>query len=242
MSKKTYPIYQVKAAEEGTGIVEAIVSVFNNIDLVGDRVMPGAFDKTIRDWKAKNERGRYLPFVDEHDWSREGRIGKVLYMAETPEGLLVKAKLFMEQQSARDIFNQIKEGVLGEFSFAYDVIRERKAKDGANELMELGLLDASTALHGANPETRLVGVKDDPNREESESEVITETKAGRMISAKNESKIREAIASLEDVLSTLTDIEGKADEPPSEAKTDDPEIARLREELTALTTGGKDNE
>jgi HK97 family phage prohead protease len=159
--KKSYPVVELKADSANKGIVEAVASVFGNVDLVGDRVVPGAFQKSIAEWKGKNARGRFLPFTDEHDWSRLGRIGKVIDLAETEEGLKVTAQLFMEQESARDVYGQMKEGVVGEFSFAYDVVKERKAKDGANELVELAILDIASTLHGANPETRLVSIKTD---------------------------------------------------------------------------------
>lgn len=245
---KTYPVHQLKARDD-LGTVEAIVSVFGNVDLVGDRVMPGAFLKSISTWRQKNMQGRYLPFVDEHDWSRAGRIGKVIEMEETPEGLKVVARLFMDQQSAKDVYGQMKEGVLGEFSFAYDVIRENKAADGANELLELDLLDASTALHGANPDTRLVAIKgaepvevtEEPEPEGDAVLRVAEqilAKVGRVISSKNEQKIRGAVGALQEVLASLggEEPDGEASAAKSEPEPIDerPALSALRKQLDSI--------
>jgi HK97 family phage prohead protease len=229
--RKTYPIVQLKAGPQETGTVEAIVSVFGNVDLVGDRVVPGAFAKSIAEWKDKNSKGRWLPFTDSHDWSREGRVGKVTDMAETDEGLLVRAKLFMDQQSAKDIYTQIKEGVLSEFSFAYDVKKERRAKDGANELVELDVLDAAAAVYGANSETRLVSIKSPDTKTEGEPDGV---KVGRVLSAKSEQKIRDAITALEGVLSQVsTQEDGKTETSEVQTKTEEPEAKSADEEPEA---------
>lgn len=211
--RASYPVVGLKADPGNQGIVEAIVSVFGNVDLVGDRVVKGAFAKSIADWKAKNGRGRFLPFTDGHDWSREGRIGKVIQMAERDEGLWVKAQLFMNQESARDVFHQIKEGVVGEFSFAYDVIEEKSAADGANELLKLDIMDAAAAVHGANPATHLVAVKD-----------------SALAEAKTAARLQNAVEAFLGALVPLGIIpqipaaepEGKADEPEMQAKAEDP--------------------
>src|SRR5687768_1326736 len=49
---KRYPArVEVKAASDGAaaGTFEAIVSVFGNVDYAGDRVMPGAFERTLKE-------------------------------------------------------------------------------------------------------------------------------------------------------------------------------------------------
>lgn len=208
MITKKYPVASLKAASEGEGVVEAIVSVFGNVDNVGDRVMPGAFATTLRDWSDANAKGRYLPFTDTHDWTRAGRIGKVIDAKETDEGLWVKAQLFMNQESARDVFTHIKEGIVGEFSFAYDVIREKKAADQANELLEVNLLDAAAVMHGANAETHLVGVK---------AELL----------AKTEADLQKAVDIAQGVLAQVQQAAEPKAGPSKGADTEEPEEAKV---------------
>lgn len=150
--------YQVKAAAPNApgGEVEALVSVFNNTDLVGDRVMPGAFAKSL-DLYAKS--GKAIPFVWSHAWENpDAYIGKVTAARETKDGLVVTAQLF-NTTTAQHIKTLLAEGVVSEFSFAYDVIQSAPGKDGVNELTELHILEAGPTLKGANPATQLIGVR-----------------------------------------------------------------------------------
>jgi HK97 family phage prohead protease len=153
---KAAPIKGFKALDEALGQFEAIVSVFDNVDLVGDRVVKGAFSKSLDDWKTK---GRPIPVVFSHLWDNlDAHIGQVLTAEERDEGLYVKAQLDMEDPPAAKTFKLMQRGTLAEFSFSYDVIRE-KAQNGANELLELDLIEVGPTLKGANPETQLLTVK-----------------------------------------------------------------------------------
>ena len=156
--KSAHATFEVKAAgaDAPNGEVTALVSVFGNEDLVGDRVMQGAFAKSLA---AIKEAGRSIPFVWSHQWSDPNAyIGKVLAAEETAEGLLVRAALF-DTPTAQHIKTLLKEGVVTEFSFAYDVIKQRPGKDGVNELTEVHILEAGPTLKGANPATQLVNVR-----------------------------------------------------------------------------------
>jgi len=157
---KTFPAntIEVKAAssEAPHGEFTAIVSVFGNTDLVGDRVMPGAFEKSLAAYKAG---GRTLPIVWSHDWGNaESFIGKALSVEETEDGLLVRAAFF-DTPRAQTVRTLLAERVVNEFSFAYDVIEEQKGGDGVNELLELSILEAGPTLKGANPATQLIAAK-----------------------------------------------------------------------------------
>src|SRR5688572_17363955 len=61
--KQGAPALQLTATDKG--IVEAYVSVFGNVDLQGDRVMPTAFDKSLAKWRAS---GDPIPVVFSHQW------------------------------------------------------------------------------------------------------------------------------------------------------------------------------
>lgn len=158
--KAVYPT-QVKAV--GTteeGVFEAIVSVFGNVDRVGDRVVKGAFAKTISNWQTKAAKGRFLPIYYSHQYDSPAMLlGKTLDMQERDEGLWVKGQLFMRKPAAQDVYEGFKEGVLDQFSFAYDVLDERRAKDGANELLDIVLHEVGPTPLGVNDTTHLVGVK-----------------------------------------------------------------------------------
>ena len=65
MIRKTYDGVYFKALNDETGEFEAVVSVFGNVDLQGDRTMPGAFSKSLDNWKAS---GDPIPVIWSHDW------------------------------------------------------------------------------------------------------------------------------------------------------------------------------
>lgn len=158
MKYKARPIRGFKALDEGSGEFEALVAVFGNVDLAGDRIVKGAFVDSLKQWEAK---GRPVPVVFSHQWGDlDAHIGEVLEARETDEGLHVKAQLDMEDPSAAKVFRLLKRGTLAEFSFAYDVVEE-KVQNGANELLKLDLIEVGPTLKGMNPETQLISVKAD---------------------------------------------------------------------------------
>lgn len=159
---KAFPLAHFKAAPADTaepGTFEAIVSVFGNVDHVGDRVMPGAFEKTLAEWKAS---GDPVPVIWSHEWKDPtSHIGQVLDAEERPAGLWVKAKIDLDQPKAAHIYRLLLERRVKEMSFAYDVRDQAPADDdpAVNELKELGLIEVGPTLKGANPATQLLAVK-----------------------------------------------------------------------------------
>jgi phage head maturation protease len=72
---------------------------------------------------------------------------------EDAKSFFVKAMLDIEDNpTAKTVFGQIRRRVVKEASFAYDVVREQKAKDGANNLIELSIIEVRPCLKGMNPE------------------------------------------------------------------------------------------
>lgn len=158
MKYKAAPLRRFKAIDEGKGEFEAVVAVFGNVDLAGDRIVKGAFADSLKAWEAK---GRPIPVVFSHMWQDlDAHIGEVIEAKETDEGLHIKGQLDMEDSAAAKVFRLMKRGTLAEFSFAYDVVEE-KVQNGANELLKLDVIEVGPTLKGMNPETQLVSVKSD---------------------------------------------------------------------------------
>lgn len=166
--QKSYEIASFKALpDEGEGTFEAIVSVFGNVDLQGDRVMPKAFDKSIAKLK---QAGDPLPVIWSHDWGDPfAHIGyvdpkdlkEVSGSGRIPGGLLVKGHLDIHKPFAKQVYDLLRERRVKEFSFSYDIPigGERRGKDGANELVEVDLIEVGPTLKGANPATVSLGTK-----------------------------------------------------------------------------------
>lgn len=155
----TARVAQIKAVDDGSapeGTFEAVVSVFGNIDYAGDRVVKGAFAKSLTTWASS---GDPIPVVWSHQWQDpEMHIGGVIEAEERDEGLWVKAELDIEDPVAAKVWRLLKSRRVREFSFAYDVLDEKR-QNGANELLELDVIEVGPTLKGMNPNTLLLDAK-----------------------------------------------------------------------------------
>ncbi|MDP9145052.1 MAG: HK97 family phage prohead protease, partial [Actinomycetota bacterium] len=151
-------------ANEGTeeGVFEAIVASYN-VDSIGDRIIPGAFKKSLDAWKA---RGNPIPVLWAHKSDDpDYHIGHVLEAEERPEGLWVKAQLDIDDPGSKSakIYRLLKGRRVTQFSFAYDEVDARpaeKSDDGAKkDLHELALHEIGPCLIGMNRQTSLLDVK-----------------------------------------------------------------------------------
>lgn len=144
------------APSDGDGTFEALVSVFGNVDAMGDAVMPGAFTDTLADWRAK---GDPIPVV----WSHQSQdphahIGQVLDAEERDAGLWVRGRLDLDAPTAAQVYRLLKGRRVTQFSFAYDVT-DAETVDGVNELRAVTLHEVGPTPLGANPATELLAVK-----------------------------------------------------------------------------------
>lgn len=158
ISSKAY----YKASETEAGVVEAYVSVFGNVDSYGDRVMFGAFTKSL---EAKAPK-----MVWQHDLTRP--VGKTLEAREVPAGdtslpdelkeygaLWVKGAFNLNTTDGKDAYEHIKFGSVDEYSFGYEEIASTPNEDGTKSLTELRIVEWSPVTLGANPLTLTASVK-----------------------------------------------------------------------------------
>jgi uncharacterized protein len=145
----------VKASTDEAGRFTALVSVFGNVDLEGDMVMPGAFKRTLE------ERG-LPPIFYSHQWW-DGPIGATEKAEETEGGLVIEGRLFLDlAEKARTVHASMAAGQLREFSFAYEVVESKsETRDGQDVrlLEELELYEVGPTLVGMNPATELIDVR-----------------------------------------------------------------------------------
>lgn len=220
---KTLPA-RVKVADDpgGTGVVEALVATYDT-DSSGDRIIPGAFTKTLDDWASS---GNSIPFIWSHMHNDlDAYLGDVLAAKETDDGLWVQAQLDMDDPKAAKAFRLIKGGRVSNYSFAYEVLDSSPdEKTGDNLLKELKLYEVGPCLIGMNQQTRTLAAKQDPDEDQESleenppqgaTELAGETastqgsrpiqgeKAGRVLSAKNEADLRTATDLILGVLAQL---------------------------------------
>ena len=231
MDTKTVRV-EVKAGPED-GLEEGQFLVYPSTftktpDSYGDIVAPGAFLDTLAEWKAA---GNTIPALYGHRLDDpDFFVGGAIDSGEDEHGWWVKGEFDLESPKGPQVYRLVKGRRLNQLSFAYDVEDEASVEleDGtkANELRKLKVYEFSFVPVGANQDTSVVAVK-------ANADAITDgIKAGRAISAKNESELRKAYESIGAVLSALgTDDQEKAsgqavvnDEEPQRAKSEEPSV------------------
>lgn len=163
---------KVLSAEEG--IVETIISVTGVVDNVKDRIMPGAYSKTLVKRKPKG--------VWSHDWDTP--VSKTLDVKELMPGdpelpdtmpngepwpneagaLKVKTQFNLETQRGREAYSDVVFfGEEQEWSIGYNVPvggAKVDSKTGVREIGMLELYEYSPVLFGAMPLARTTSVKE----------------------------------------------------------------------------------
>jgi HK97 family phage prohead protease len=153
-----FKILETKA-EGDQGIVEAYVSVFGNVDLVGDIIERGAFAESILQKLPKG--------VWSHDWDKP--IAKTLEAREDEFGLYIKAQFNLDTQRGREAFSDIKFGLIDEFSIGFRVLDDEWREDGIRIIKKARLYEWSPVLVGANPATKPLSVKSAEVKAEDET-------------------------------------------------------------------------
>lgn len=163
---------RVKAGPEDglkEGQFEAYASIFGNKDSYGDVVLPGAFTKTLGDWK---DSGNSIPLLFGHNMSDpDYNIGSVEDAKEDDRGLLTLNQLDLDSPKAAQTYRLIKGRRINQMSFAYEVqeggyaSRQKDPDDKDSEteeifeLRKLKLYEVSVVPIGANQETEITAVK-----------------------------------------------------------------------------------
>ncbi len=123
----------------GKGQFTALVSVFGNVDSLGEVVMPGAFTDTLAQWQAK---GDPIPVVWSHQWSDPmSHIGEVLEAKETDQGLEVTAQLDMSNPTAVQVFKLLKDRRVTEFSYAGEESDFKIVDSSEGPIIQVGKVD-----------------------------------------------------------------------------------------------------
>jgi HK97 family phage prohead protease len=145
---------EVEFKNDDAGLFAARVSAFGNTDLNGDRMMEGAFKRSI---EALKEAGKLLPVMWSHQHNQLP-IGEVdpRDMHETADGLTVAGRMFIDDENnpqARSVWESMKRGLISAWSFAFTVPEggEKMGEDGIREINEAQLYEVGPTLIGANP-------------------------------------------------------------------------------------------
>lgn len=132
--------------------VEGLVSTFNNTDLGGDIVLPGAFRASLRS-------GSPVRFLYQHDTHQV--LGAPIDLRETDAGLFGKFRI-SKTQLGTDVRTLLLDQAIGAFSIGYLVDDQEMRSDGVRLLKQLTLLEASIVTLPMNEAAVVTGVKQQP--------------------------------------------------------------------------------
>lgn len=141
------------------GKVEAVFSVFNEIDSDGDVIRPNSIKSGYGD--------KGVAMVWGHDWKDVIGRGEIV---QDNNKAVFKGQFIMDTERGRDAYNVVKAmGDLQQWSFGYEVVDSEKgmfqSKDGELEqevrfLNDVKVWEVSPVLVGANQNTYTIGVKE----------------------------------------------------------------------------------
>ena len=149
---------EFKTTDDEKGSVEAVFSVFNNVDTDGDVVLPGSIKSGFKD--------NQVPMVFAHKWDQP--IGNGVITSDDSKATF-RGSFFMETEAGREAYNLAKEmGDLQEWSFGFrinDYESGKFKKDGMEDeidvrfLKDLEVFEVSPVLVGANRQTYTLAIK-----------------------------------------------------------------------------------
>ena len=162
--------------DELQGIVECFVAGIGNKDSVGDIVLPGAFNDSLKKRKPRVVWG--------HDWNAP--IGKVIDIYEVGPtdprlpskmrqagigGLYARVQFNLKSERGREAFNSVLFfGEEQEWSIGYKTLDSVFSQERqANLLKVLELFEVSPVLHGANQLTATVSIKSEKQDDKVDS-------------------------------------------------------------------------
>lgn len=215
MNRKTLEAKATTTTDAGEFV--ALAATYS-VDRAGDRIVPGAFAKSIERWQAS---GKSVPLHWNHQGEPEDIIGAIdpATMEETELGLKVAGKVDLDgSEKGREAWRSMKAGTMS-LSFGYMVVAEKQADD-ANELHELDLFEISVVPGPANADTRFLSLK-------SMSDAQLREELG---------SLRKRVDEIEAQLEEPPDADDVEDEPGESQQASDPEADQFEvERLRALT-------
>jgi uncharacterized protein len=152
VDKKNFS-FDLKSLTE-QGVFTGYASTFGNVDQYNDRMVKGAFKRTINSSKG------VVPILLQH----QDPIGTGLTLREDNTGLFIKGELFLNDEfpEAKKAYTLVQKGLIKAMSIGYRTIRHRIVSEGKElirELLEVKLYEVSLVLFPVNEDALLTDMK-----------------------------------------------------------------------------------
>lgn len=131
-------------ADEKTGRFSGYASIYGNVDLGGDVILPGAFKEIV-----KNDSGKVIVLWQHNTREPFG----VAALEDDEKGLGFDAEAVMEDPVVRGKFAHLRAGTVRGMSIGYDVLPggAKILESGIRQLSALKLWELSVVTFGMNP-------------------------------------------------------------------------------------------
>lgn len=144
---------EIKADEDGGMTFTGLASTFGNADMVGDIVVEGAFERSLKRRKPKG-----VKMLWQHNMDQP--IGVFTDMREEKRGLVVEGQL-AETQLGREAHELLKLGAIDSMSIGFRTIKDEMDNEkNKRKLIEVDLLEVSLVTFPANPKAKIRTVKE----------------------------------------------------------------------------------
>jgi len=137
------PRLEVKA--DSAGRISGYGAVFGNVDAYQERVLPGAFTKSL---SAHKNRGFKIKMLWQH--RPDIPIGVWDTAVEDSKGLLVEGRINLKTDAGRNAYEHILAGDVDSLSIGYRENKVRQDAQGVRELIELDVYEVSPVTFPAN--------------------------------------------------------------------------------------------
>jgi len=168
--------FEVKALrdDDGTRTFEGYGSVFNTVDTYNDTIVKGAFQQTLKEWKARKKLPKMLLQHGGGGFLASNAddmvpIGKWDQMVEDEYGLYMKGRLFdVDTDRAKATYAALKAGELDGLSIGFRTRKSTIDEDtGIRTLTDIQLFEVSLVTFPANDPARVTEVRFQSNIQEA---------------------------------------------------------------------------
>jgi HK97 family phage prohead protease len=139
--------FKIKSLKDD-GSFEGLGAVYNNVDQGNDRILPGAFTRTL-------SAGKKFPVLWQH--KSDCPIGSCT-ITDSPAGLQVMGTLELSDPTAQKAYTFMKSGVIRGLSIGYETLQSSYDGDVRN-LTELKLYEISAVTFPMNEAAQISAVK-----------------------------------------------------------------------------------
>ena len=152
--------FELKASDDAARTFTGLAAAFS-LDQGGDVILPGAFKRTLKDWKAS--KGKVIPLIDSHGRDSIRRVvGKMIDAEETAEGLEATFEV-IDGPDGDEVHRRLKGGYVTGLSIGFELVAARLPTSAEREvypgvervLVELKLREVSVVVFPMNEEARV---------------------------------------------------------------------------------------